>query len=196
MVAPAPFPWPPCFLAGPGHNSQLPEKAGALPPPCGTAGARVCVVDGDVCVFCIFSPPRSCICVDVLFSGSWKGECLTGGSRPPLPKGCSLVLGDQGSSKVLFLLRHSSQIPRNPSSFPPTPILSRDGRYFLPTSSVNILHLPLDVALGACPSWSGWPLLTWGLAERQTLQQPALGRHTRSPAAPASQAQPACPAQA
>lgn len=70
-----------------------------------------------------------------------------------------------------------------PFSFPPTPTLSPDGRYFLPTSSVNILHLPLDVALGACPSWSGWPLLTRGLAERQTLQQPALGLHTRFPTA-------------
>lgn len=122
-----PFPSPPCFLASPGHSSQLPEMRGAAPLTVGLnkwmslRGTRVCVADvGDRCVFCIFSPPRSCTCVDVLFQG--VGECLKVGSRPSLPKEYNLALGGRGSSQVLFLLRHSSQIPRSPpSSFPTYP---------------------------------------------------------------------------
>lgn len=203
MVAPAPFPWSPYFLASPGHNSQLPERAGggAALLPVGLPG-QGCVWWMGTCVsFAFFSPPRSCICVDVLFSGSWKGECLMVGSRPPLPKGCSLVLGDQGSSKALFLLGHSSRIPRNPPLLLPThPNSLPRWEIFPPHFLCKYLTSPAGRGPGRLPLlvWMASPHSGPGGAADPSAASPGPS-HTlsyRPPAAPASQARPACPAQA
>lgn len=124
---------------------------------------------GCVCVFWIFSPPRSCICVGILFWGLERREskeCLKR-EQPSLTKDRNLVLGAHGSSTALFLLRESSPMPGIFSPQFLSPRLSSQVGDLLPPPFVHILppygtaqgHSPgLDVLSTLEAGWRGRPL--------------------------------------
>lgn len=84
--------------------------------PAGTRGALYGV--GDVCCLVVFSFPRSCICVAVLFQELERRHLKMAGALPPyFPKMETLFLVTEVHPRAPPL-RPSSQTPRFPSSFP------------------------------------------------------------------------------